>query len=217
MRGELFDTHLCKSDFEKYDLKSLEQTCEPFFWCVRDSGTSLVFIGPSMMRSYMELQSRRFFWFRDEYAPIFGIMYWKEPGCKHFFYDGHALLKIQHEDYAKIFKNIWEAEYKSLIQQFKEEYDMRHKPLEIRMPESIKKVYNDTVQFAKSLGDTSLVDCIHRLSHYQRRGIDHCIEVYGDFAKHSFGFCEKLNGEPRIAGGIIYSDYRNEKRWSIHT
>lgn len=48
MRKELYDTHFCISDFEKYDLKELENTNEPFFWLVRDGGTSLCFIGPSM-------------------------------------------------------------------------------------------------------------------------------------------------------------------------
>ena len=35
MRKELYDTKLCISDFEKYDLKTLEKTNEPFFWLVR--------------------------------------------------------------------------------------------------------------------------------------------------------------------------------------
>lgn len=48
MRKELYDTHFCISDFEKYDLKELENTSEPFFWLVRDGGTNLCFIGPSM-------------------------------------------------------------------------------------------------------------------------------------------------------------------------
>ena len=36
MRKELYDTKLCISDFEKYDLKTLEKINEPFFWLVRD-------------------------------------------------------------------------------------------------------------------------------------------------------------------------------------
>lgn len=39
MRKELYDTKLCISDFEKYDLKTLEKTNEPFFWLVRTHGT----------------------------------------------------------------------------------------------------------------------------------------------------------------------------------
>lgn len=48
MRKELYDTNLCISDFEKYDLKALENTNEPFFWLVRTHGTHLCFIGPSV-------------------------------------------------------------------------------------------------------------------------------------------------------------------------
>lgn len=48
MRKELYDTKLCISDFEKYDLKTLEKTNEPFLWLVRTHGTHLCFIGPSV-------------------------------------------------------------------------------------------------------------------------------------------------------------------------
>lgn len=45
MRSELFDTRLCKQDFEKYDVAQLQDTDEPFLWMVREHGTSLALIG----------------------------------------------------------------------------------------------------------------------------------------------------------------------------
>lgn len=36
MRSELFDTRLCKQDFEKYDVAQLQDTDEPFLWMVRE-------------------------------------------------------------------------------------------------------------------------------------------------------------------------------------
>lgn len=30
MRSELYDTHFCKQDFEKYDVESVTECCEPF-------------------------------------------------------------------------------------------------------------------------------------------------------------------------------------------
>ena len=36
MRDELYDTHLCKQDFEKYDVQTISECCEPFLWEVRE-------------------------------------------------------------------------------------------------------------------------------------------------------------------------------------
>lgn len=51
MRKELYDTKLCISDFEKYDLKTLEKTNEPFFWLVHTRNTS-VFYWPQCRKSF---------------------------------------------------------------------------------------------------------------------------------------------------------------------
>ena len=48
MRKELYDTKLCISDFEKYDLKTLEKTNEPFFWLVLTQLKHMFFICPSV-------------------------------------------------------------------------------------------------------------------------------------------------------------------------
>ena len=42
MRAELYDTRLCRSDFEKYDVEELKKNTEPFFWLVRECSTSLL-------------------------------------------------------------------------------------------------------------------------------------------------------------------------------
>ena len=69
MRKELYDTKLCISDFEKYDLKTLEKTNEPFFWLVRTHGTHLCFIGPSV-ESLFSSESNRFAIMKDSLAII---------------------------------------------------------------------------------------------------------------------------------------------------
>lgn len=71
---------------------------------------------------------------------------------------------------------------------------------------------------ANELGDSSLVDCLERLTHWTRLAVDHKIELYSDFEEYSFTFCEKVNGEPRVCGGIIYSESASDGRhWSMHT
>lgn len=52
MRKELYDTKLCISDFEKYDLKTLEKTNEPFFWLVRTTRNTSVFYWPQCRKSF---------------------------------------------------------------------------------------------------------------------------------------------------------------------
>lgn len=217
MRSELFDTHWCKQDFEKYDIKELEDSWEPFFWCVREGGTSLVHIGPTRMGEYMANQTCRFAWFREENAPLMSIIYWKDPSYKFFYWDGFVLKQVHREDIEDIFMNIWRSEYERLMEKYSDEFDLRREPLQIRMTDEIKKRYDATVGLGIELNDHSLEDCIERLSHYTRCAIDHYVEIYGDFAKNSFGFCEWVNGQQRLVGGIIYSDYVNENRWSIHT
>lgn len=59
MRSELYDTHFCKQDFEKYDVESITECCEPFLWEVYENGTHLVQIGPTAMFRWLEDESYR--------------------------------------------------------------------------------------------------------------------------------------------------------------
>ena len=94
MRKELYDTKLCISDFEKYDLKTLEKTNEPFFWLVRTHGTHLCFIGPSV-ESLFSSESNRFAIMKDSHAIIASIVYWDDLDYnKYFYWDGAQLQKV---------------------------------------------------------------------------------------------------------------------------
>ena len=84
MRKELYDTKLCISDFEKYDLKTLEKTNEPFFWLVRTHGTHLCFIGPSV-ESLFSSESNRFAIMKDSLAIIASIVYWDDLDYNKYF------------------------------------------------------------------------------------------------------------------------------------
>lgn len=52
MRKELYDTKLCISDFEKYDLKTLEKTNEPFFLVSAHTRNTSVFYWSQCRRSF---------------------------------------------------------------------------------------------------------------------------------------------------------------------
>lgn len=217
MRNELYADRLCKSDFENYDLKSIEKCDEPFLWAIRPTGTSLQFIGASCMTEAFGKEQCRMELFRDNLAPIACITFSWSSSMKYFYWDGLSLVRIQKDEAKDIFLNLWSAEIKRQEIQHKDEYDVCNKPLTIeiccnplRQEEALKK--------ANDLEDTSLVDCLERLTRWTRQAVEHKVELYSDFADYSFTFCEKVNGEPRLFGGIIYSESASDgKHWSMHT
>lgn len=217
MRKELYDTHFCISDFEKYDLKELENTNEPFFWLVRDGGTSLCFIGPSM-ENLFSLESIRFAVMKEPLANISNIVYW--PDCnanKYFYWDGTHLQKVSKYKIISIFNNIWGRRIQQLSVQYPEEYAVINTPLKLKMSPEISERVKEVKDIASGLQDSSFEDCLKRLQKWDRYAVDQHIEIYGDFAKNSFGFSEVANGEHKICGGIIMSPNATEKRWNIHT
>ena len=66
--------------------------------------------------------------------------------------------------------------------------------------------YDKVVKYAKEIGDTSLDNCLKRLEQWENNPNCPCeIELYRDFAPHSFGFRECYpDGKTGIVGGLIY-------------
>lgn len=217
MRKELYDTKLCISDFEKYDLKTLEKTNEPFFWLVRTHGTHLCFIGPSV-ESLFSSESNRFAIMKDSLAIIASIVYWDDLDYnKYFYWDGAQLQKVSKDKIISIFNNIWGSRIHQLSIQYPEEYAAINKPLELKMSPEISERVKEVKNIASELQDSSFEDCLKSLQKWVRFAVNQHIEIYGDFAKNSFGFSEVVNGKRKICGGIIMSPNATERRWSIHT
>ena len=219
MRAELYDTCLCRSDFEKYDVEELKKNTEPFFWMVREHGTSLLKIGASEIERWFSNESCRFDMFRNPNSPFRYISYYSNyEHLKIFYWDGLDLRRITMEDAANIYNNLVTPMWEQKIQQYPKEYEMCSKPLQIRfMSEETEKRYQTDLLYAQGLNDISLQNCVNRLSRWCRRAVDHYISISRDFTEHGYCFCEMINGEPRINGGIIMSQYAENNRWSIHT
>ena len=66
--------------------------------------------------------------------------------------------------------------------------------------------YDKVVKYAKEIGDTSLDNCLKKLEQWENNPNCPCeIELYRDFAPHSFGFRECYPaGKTGIVGGLIY-------------
>ena len=209
MRAELYDDKFCHNDFDKYDLEYIKDSYEPFFWSVREYGTTLCSIGPTRMNKLFENEASRFQIFRDSDAPIGSLKYISDKG-KVFFYDGFQLVQIQPVEVEVIYANIWYNEIERMKDRYPVDFSMCDKPLEIRMGDCVADRLNESKEFAKSINDTSLEECLKRLSKHSRLGLDHFITLMSDFTEHGYTFYEQLNGECRLAGGIIYHGNPNE-------
>lgn len=217
MRKELYDTRWCKNDFEQYDVKTLEKSKEPFFWMVREGGTSLCLIGPSVETFFLS-EANRFAIMKDPLALISNITYWNDSDLnKYFYWDGAQLQKISKDKIISTFNNIWGSRIHQFSIQYPEEFAAISMPLELKMSPAISERVEEVKIIASELQDSSFEDCLKRLQNWSRTAINQYIEIYGDFAKNSFGFSEMINGERKICGGIIMSPDATKKRWSIHT
>ncbi|NDV63987.1 DUF4120 family protein [Bacteroides sp. 224] len=96
-----------------------------------------------------------------------------------------------------------------------------------------KEKFLEAREFAASIHDNTLQDCLDRLSRWEYNDPDHPKTIYigGDFAEHSLSFREVYeDGRTGVCGGIIFhsasadqNNYsvslsgRNDARWEIHT
>ena len=67
--------------------------------------------------------------------------------------------------------------------------------------------YDKVVQYAKSINDKTLENCLERLKQWEKNENHPCeIELYYDHAPYSFGFCERYpDGNTGIVGGTAVS------------
>lgn len=91
-----------------------------------------------------------------------------------------------------------------------------------------QEYYDEVMQYAKSINDTSLQKCLDRLKEWEKNPNCPCeIEIYSDWAPHSFGFTQRyLDGRRGIVGGLLYHGSPDQSLavqltpfigWQIHT
>lgn len=217
MRAELYGTSYCTSDFEKYDAEIIKRSPEPFFWMVREHGTTLLQIGPTL-GDELSKQSVRLELMRDRNAALNPVMYWNEPYAKYFYYDGWKLCRVEKDDVATIYNNVWGAKFDKLASEYPDEYEMCNEPLELRMAhEGVETKFKQCKEIARDLHDPSFMDCFNRLKKWRRVSTNQYMEICNDFATNSFTFSEIIDGNTHICGGIIYHPGSENNRWQIHT
>lgn len=82
--------------------------------------------------------------------------------------------------------------------------------------------YDKVVQYAKSINDKTLENCLERLKQWEKNENRPCeIELYYDHAPYSFGFCERYpDGNTGIVGGLLYHGIRTSplpSPWNVST
>ncbi len=82
--------------------------------------------------------------------------------------------------------------------------------------------YDKVVQYAKSINDKTLENCLERLKQWEKNENRPCeIELYYDHAPYSFGFCERYpDGNTGIVGGLLYHGNRTSplpSPWNVST
>lgn len=207
----------CQRDFTNYDVPNLKRESGPFFWMVRENGTALVQLAQWFNSQTYNQPCFRMPLFRQPLYPLWPFEA-HENSADFYYYDGMVLREVEYQEIQKIFTEKFTPLYNSLKAQYHEEYRQCRLPLDIEyVSEETYKNMAKCLEYAYSIGDTTLISCIERLSHYARFSLNHKIVIYNDFATNSFGFQEILDGVPRISGGIIFHQTGNKSYWSIHT
>lgn len=88
--------------------------------------------------------------------------------------------------------------------------------------------YDNVLKYAQAIGDTTLQGCLEKLRKWETNPNSPCeIELYKDFAPHSFLFKQRFSdGSYGIIGGLVYHGSPDEsmcvtfdttKGWQTHT
>lgn len=91
-----------------------------------------------------------------------------------------------------------------------------------------KEHYDKVVHYARSIGDTTLQECIDRLKQWEQNSALPCeIEIHYDWAPYSFLFKQRYaDGKLGIVGGLVYHGSPDRSccfsltpitGWAIHT
>lgn len=200
----------CKTDFEM-DKETLSKTDSPFLWFVRKNGTWLVRLGVEYFYQEYDKEWNRLALFRYAYI-------WRFSEARCFYWDGYDFREIPVSKAQSVYDNIVGQVRLFLANKYPEEVKKCNTPLEIRFEsKETEEEYNKSVAYAQSVGDSSLEDCIKRLSEHTRWAVDHFVLIKKGAFKYEYLFHEVVNGKVLFDGGIIMNPDVIESRWNIYT
>ena len=198
----------------------LSSKSEPFLWFVRESGTTLILLGITSFCQKYDKEQNRFDYFREGLSPdeILISFYENREDAKCFYWDGYDFREISITEARTVYDNVMDGVGDFLRTKYAYEAAICKDELEIQFVSCVvKKKFEKSIAYAKSLGDTSLERCLWCLSKYSRKAVDHYIEISKDFTEHGYLFSEKINHVVVLNGGIIMNPNATKDRWGINT
>ncbi len=221
-----YDDSFCLKDFEKYDKEYLKNYDGSFIWCLRPANTHIIKTDMSIFEDELENSEAARYLFMQGQSTLDYI-----PDSKEYVYlyhDGTGmfpdLIYVKYEDIVKWAKNKKEKLMKKYA-------DILPKDLKVKINLNCGIGYmKEQLEYAKKIGDTSLLDCLARFRRCTKLSDDHKVVITKDYAARSFFFCEEVHGVQRLCGGIIYHGSKDEGYrtadavqlspsygWQIHT
>ncbi len=221
-----YEGGFCISDFEKYDKKALSDYDGSFIWCVRRSGTYLLKTDISLLAKELENNETARYQFVQGQSFLDYV-----PDSKEFVYLYH--------DGSEMFPELIYVTYDNIVKWAKSKKEKLMNKYSSILPSDLKvkitfgcglKYVKEQLEYANSIGDTSLINCLRDFRRYTKLSDDHRIVITKDYAARSFFFWEESHGIQRLCGGIIYhgsekDGYRTAGAiqltpsygWQIHT
>lgn len=199
-------------EFEKYDVEIIKRMKEINFLLGLSSKMSIL---ENVSRSYLEgraeEQRYRFAFLREYVCKGFSLI----DDRKWIYCDGEKVEYVFPHEANKIYSDTLREFGKELSLKYPMEYLACDRPIDLIIPSSTQSYLDEVFQYARDLGESSLIRCLNRLQHYSRCSLNHEIILYQDHCKYSFYFVEIVDGNRWTNGGIIYDETR--KKWEIHT
>lgn len=217
-----------QSDFEKYDKPYIESAAAcnfPMIWIVGKSHTYLLKLG-DYKKSFFGNESVRLAYVQgDDTFSCFLNM------C-----GGDHLFLIEKEKVSRITVDQARAAILDYVNPAVGEWESRNGKLPRKCKVKVR-LGNITIEKLKQLvrdceahGNTSLMNILKRFHSYHQTAEDQFIQIHYNQRYNEFGFCEYVNGKPRLNGGIIFhgwpeTGYKTNNSfqlipkygWALHT
>lgn len=191
-----------KTDFENYDRPYIEQAATeqfPMIWIVGKSHTNLLQLG-AFRNSFFGREDVRYRYAQGDD----GFSGYLEPlnNDKVFLITADDINQISKKQACEIIRDItlpvvneWTAKNGGL-------------PDDTRMTVILSGIslskLKELIHDCQAHGDNSLLKALKGFRQRMKLGADHYIQVTYHSSYNEFGFCEYLNGTPRINGGIVF-------------
>ena len=211
-----------QSDFE-HDKEVLEDYDGAFLWLCAPSHTYLSLISPEHIAEKISTDNGLYAILQNRFTADYCFAQTYEEDIV-FYYDGksNCMEKITGAEA----RRIWQITKESAIFNYEQLHGDESVPTNFRVPVKVAdgcgvKYLKEQLQFADSIGDKTLRNCLHRFQKWYKLNSTCRIVLYRDFCEHSFTFALLIGDGDKwkcvMNGGVIYQVIKGVGSWSINT